>query len=97
MAVASTAILGAIGAAAAVATAATTMKQAHDQKKAAKKAQEAAAKTPVYNAQAEKQKAAKQEAEANRRRVMSETDTVQTTALGNAGTTELKKKTLLGG
>ena len=97
MAVASSAIIGAIGAAAAVAGTAVSMKQAHDQKKAAKRAQEAAAKTPVYNAQAEKQKAANQEAEANRRRVMSETDTVQTTALGNAGTTELKKKTLLGG
>lgn len=52
---------------------------------------------PVYNAQAEKQKAANQEANANRKRVLAETDTVQTTALGNAGTTELKKKTLLGG
>lgn len=97
MAVASSAIIGAIGAAAAVAGTAVSMKQAHDQKKAAKKAQEMAAKTPVYNAKAQKQKAANQEAEANRRRVMSETDTVQTTALGNAGTTELKKKTLLGG
>lgn len=97
MAVATSAILGAVGAAAAVAGAAASMKQAHDQKKAARKAQEEAAKTPVYNARVEKQKAANQEAEANRRRVMSETDTVQTTALGNAGTTELKKKTLLGG
>lgn len=87
----------AIGAIAAIASTAIAAKSAHDQKKAAKRAQEAAAKTPVYNAQAEKQKAANQEAEANRRRVMSETDTVQTTALGNAGTTELKKKTLLGG
>lgn len=94
MAVASSAILGAIGAAAALAGTAVSMKQAHDQKKAA---QRAAANVPVYNAKAEKQKAANQEAEANRRRVMSETDTVQTTALGNAGTTELKKKTLLGG
>lgn len=97
MAVASTAILGAIGAAAALAGTAASMKQAHDQKKAAKKAQEAAANVPVYNAQAEKQKAANQEANANRKRVLAETDTIQTTALGNAGTTELKKKTLLGG
>lgn len=87
----------AIGALAAIASSAIAIKSAHDQKKAARKAQEEAAKTPVYNAKAEKQKAANQEAEANRRRVMSETDTVQTTALGNAGTTELKKKTLLGG
>lgn len=94
MAVATSAILAGITAAAALAGTAVSMKQAHDQKK---EAQRAAAKTPVYNAQAEKQKAANQEAEANRRRVMAETDTVQTTALGNAGTTELKKKTLLGG
>lgn len=66
-------------------------------KKAAKKSQEVAKATPVYNAQAEQTKAANQEAEANRRRVMTETDTVQTSALGNTGTTELKKKTLLGG
>lgn len=97
MAVATSAVMAGITAAAAIAGTAVSMKQAHDQKKAAKKAQQMAAKTPVYNAQAEKQKAANQEAEANRRRVMSETDTVQTTALGNAGTTELKKKTLLGG
>lgn len=57
----------------------------------------APAPAPVYNAQAEKQKAANQEAEANRKRVLAETDTIQTTALGNTGTTELKKKTLLGG
>lgn len=97
MAVATSAVMAGITAAAAIAGTAVSMKQAHDQKKAAKKAQQMAAKTPVYNAKAEKQKAANQEAEANRRRVMSETDTVQTTALGNAGTTELKKKTLLGG
>lgn len=94
MAVASTAIIGAIGAAAALAGTAASIKQAHDQKKAAQKA---AANVPVYNAQAEKQKAANQEANANRKRVLAETDTIQTTALGNAGTTELKKKTLLGG
>lgn len=89
-----TAVLAGIGLAAGVGTAIMGAKQAHDQKK---EAQRAAANVPVYNAQAEKQKAANQEAEANRRRVMSETNTVQTTALGNAGATELKKKTLLGG
>ena len=57
----------------------------------------APAPAPVYNAKAEQKKAATQEAEANKRRILAETDTVQTTALGNAGTTELKKKTLLGG
>ena len=97
MAVASSAIVGAVTAAAAVASAAASMKQAHDQKKAARKAQEAAAKTPTYNAEAEKKKSALQEANANRARVLAETDTIQTTALGNTGTTETKKKTLLGG
>lgn len=94
MAVATSAILAGIGLAAGVGTAIMGAKQAHDQKK---EAQRAAANVPVYNAQAEKQKAANQEANANRKRVLAETDTIQTTALGNAGTTELKKKTLLGG
>ena len=89
-----TAIIGAIGAAAAVAGTAASMKQAHDQKK---EAQRAAANVPVYNARAEKQKAANQEANANRKRVLAETDTIKTSALGNTGTTETKKKTLLGG
>lgn len=71
--------------------------QARAAKKAAKKSQEVAKATPVYNAQAEQTKAANQEAEANRRRVMTETDTVQTSALGNPLLTETKKKTLLGG
>lgn len=97
MAVATSVITGVVGAVAAAASAAASMKQAHDQKKAAKAAQMQAAKTPTYNADKEKQKAAMQEANANRARVMAETDTVQTTALGNTGTTETKKKTLLGG
>ena len=74
------------------ATAVSALKQAHDSKKEAKKQV-----TPTFDANAEKKKAAMQEAEANRRRALSETDTVRTSALGNAGTTELKKKTLLGG
>lgn len=89
-----TAILAGVTALAGVASSAMAIKQQHDQKK---EAQRAAANVPVYNAQAEKQKAANQEANANRKRVLAETDTIQTTALGNAGTTELKKKTLLGG
>lgn len=52
---------------------------------------------PVYNAEKEKKKAAEQEAEANKRRVVEETDTIRTSALGNTGTTDVKKKTLLGG
>lgn len=89
-----TGVLAGIGLAAGVGSAIMGAKQAHDQKK---EAQRAAANVPVYNAQAEKQKAANQEANANRKRVLAETDTVQTTALGNVGTTETKKKTLLGG
>ena len=89
-----TGALAAITAISGIASTAMSMKSAHDQKK---EAQRQAAATPVYNADAEKKKAAMQEAEANRRRALSETDTVRTSALGNAGTTELKKKTLLGG
>lgn len=88
--------LGLIGALAAVAGSAMSMKNAHDQKKAAK---QQAAMTPTFNADAQQKKIAMQEAEANKKRIMSETDTVHTTALGlgNTGTTETKKKTLLGG
>lgn len=93
MAVASSIVMGAIAAATAIGSAAVSMKQAHDQKKEAKRA--AAAQT--FNADAEKKKAALQEAEANRKRALTETDTVKTSALGNTGTTETKKKTLLGG
>lgn len=89
------AIIGAVAAIGAAAiSAGSSMKAAHDQKKAA---QRQAALQPVYDANAEQKKAANQEAEANRKRVMSETQTVQTSALGNTGQTELKKKTLLGG
>lgn len=89
MAVASTAVLAGIAAAAGIAG---SVMSATSKPKAP-----APTPAPVYNAKAEQKKAATQEAEANKRRILAETDTVQTTALGNAGTTELKKKTLLGG
>lgn len=76
------------------ASAAMAVKQSHDAKKAA---QAQAAATPVYNADAENKKAAMQEAEANKKRVLAQTDTIKTSALGNTGVTETKKKTLLGG
>ena len=88
------AIIGGIAAAATIAGTAVSMKAAHDQKKAMKKSMTPA---PTYNAEKETKKVANQEAEANKRRVMAETDTIKTSALGNTGTTELKKKTLLGG
>lgn len=52
---------------------------------------------PTYDADAEKNKVAMQEAEANKRRALSETQTVRTSALGNASGTQTQKKTLLGG
>lgn len=52
---------------------------------------------PTYNVEDEQTKAANQEAEANKRRVLAETDTIKTSALGNTGTTQIQKKTLLGG
>ena len=56
-----------------------------------------AEKTPVYDEKKEAMKAATTEAEANRKRALMDTDTVKTSALGNTGATEIKKKTLLGG
>ena len=53
--------------------------------------------TPKYDAQKEKMKAANQEAEANRRRAMMETETQKTSALGNTAGTQVQKKTVLGG
>lgn len=84
------------------------MKSAHDQKKAARQAnrqmqeqvdaqKKLAEKTPVYDEKKETMKAATTEAEANRKRALMDTDTVKTSALGNTGVTETKKKTLLGG
>ncbi len=90
-----TAIIGGLLAAASTVVG---VKAAQDQKKEAKQAAAvAAANTPKFDAEAEKRKAAAQEAEANKKRVMGETDTIRTSALGNTGVTEVKKKTLLGG
>ena len=52
---------------------------------------------PTFSKEAEETKVANQEAEANKRRVLAETDTIKTSALGNTGTTQTQKKTLLGG
>lgn len=93
----STALIGGLLAAGATAM---SVKASHDQNKAAKQAsaqQLAAAQASKFDAKKETEKATEQEALANRRRVMSETNTIKTTALGNTGTTETKKKTLLGG
>ena len=80
-------IIAGITAAAAVAGTATSIAASH----------KGGNRAPSFNADAEKKKVANQEAEANKRRVMAETDTVKTTALGNTGTTQTQKKTLLGG
>ena len=94
-------VMAGISAAAAIAGTATSIKANHDQKKAAKATQKALAKqaeqTPVYNEKKEMKKAGDMAAEQNRRRVMTETDTIKTSALGNTGTTNVQKKTLLGG
>ena len=83
------AILGGLAAAGAIAGTATSIKAAHDSKKASKAA-------PVYDAEKEKAKAAEQEANANKKRIEGETTTQMTSALGNTeGTTQ--KKTILGG
>lgn len=86
MAVATSAILA--GVAAAVGIAGTVMSSQNKPKQTP---------VPTYNAKKEEQKAATQEAEANKKRILAETDTIKTSALGNTGTTETKKKTLLGG
>ena len=83
------AILGTIAAAGAIAGTATSLKAAHDAKKANA--------TPAYNADKEKAKAAEQEANANRKRIEGESQTQMTSALGNTGNTQTQKKTLLGG
>jgi hypothetical protein len=83
------AILGTIAAAGAIAGTATSLKSAHDAKKANA--------TPAYDADAEKKKAAEQEANANRRRALGETNTQRTSALGNTEGTAIQKKTVLGG
>lgn len=97
MAIASSIIAAGLAAAAIAGSTAISMKQSHDQKKAVKAQQQQLAKASTYDAKAEKNNAANMEAEANKRRVLAETDTIKTSALGNTGTTETKKKTLLGG
>lgn len=84
-----TAILGGLAAAGAIAGATTSIVSATKGHKETP--------APTYNAKAEQEKAANQEANANRKRVMAETETVKTSALGNTGATQTQKKTLLGG
>lgn len=85
-------LLTALKVGAAVATiggAAISAKQSHEAREDARKAR--------FDAAKERRKAANQEAEANRKRALSETTTVQTSALGNTGGTQVQKKTILGG
>lgn len=89
MAVATSTILAGLAAAGALTGAATSIVSATKGSNATP--------APTYNYKSEQLKAANQEANANRKRVMAETDTVQTSALGNTGTTQTQKKTLLGG
>lgn len=84
------AILGGLAAAGAIAGTATSIKAAHDAKKASNAA-------PTYNAEKEKAKAAEQEANANKKRIEGETTTQMTSALGNTEGTTTQKKTILGG
>ena len=90
MAIASSIIAASIAAAGAIAGAATSIV-------GAAKGAKGGGDTPAYNSEAEKRKAAEQEANANRKRALSETRTVQTSALGNTGNTAVQKKTVLGG
>lgn len=73
----------------AAASTAISAKQSHEAREDARKAR--------FDAAKERQKAANQEAEANRKRALGETTTVQTSALGNTGGTQVQKKTILGG
>lgn len=82
------AILGTIAAAGAIAGTATSLKAAHDAKKA---------NIAPYDEAKEKAKAAEQEANANRKRALGETNTQRTSALGNTEGTAIQKKTVLGG
>lgn len=92
MAVATTAILGGITAAAAIAGAGASVIGAMQANKKPK-----TAPIPTFNANQQQKKIATQEAEANKKRILSESETIQTSALGNTQGTETKKKTLLGG
>ena len=92
-----TAAITAIGA---LAGAAATIKSSHDQKKASQQAaaiQARQAKASTFNADEENKKIANQEAEANRKRAAMQSETIKTSALGNTGETDIRKKTLLGG
>ena len=51
---------------------------------------------PQYDAKAEENKAAQQAAEANKRRMLAQTDTTKTSALGETTGATTGKKTLLG-
>lgn len=93
MAVATTSLLAGAMIASAVATTAASVTSTIQQRKAMKSMKS----TPAYNAKKEKNRIANQEAEANRIRALGETDTTKTSALGNTGETQLKKKTVLGG
>lgn len=93
MAVATTSLLAGAMIASAVATTAASVTSTIQQRKAMKSMKSA----PAYNAKKEKNRIANQEAEANRIRALGETDTTKTSALGNTGETQLKKKTVLGG
>lgn len=83
-----------VGAAVAtIGSAAYSAKQSHDARKDARES----ARKARFDAAKERQQAANQEAEANRKRALGETTTVQTSALGNTGGTQVQKKTILGG
>lgn len=56
-----------------------------------------AAPAPVYDANAEKEKAEKNASEANKKKIRQQTDTVRTTALGAASPAQTARKTILGG
>lgn len=51
----------------------------------------------TYDENAEKNKAAEQAANANKKRALEETETTMSSALGDVGTKQVQKKTLLGG
>jgi hypothetical protein len=86
--IATSTILAGIGAAAAIAGATTGIVAAANKPKAES--------APVYNADAEKKKAEETAAEQNRKRRMEQTQTVNTSALGNTQQVNTGK-TVLGG
>lgn len=98
---------GIAAALAAAGAAGMTMKAKHDKAKAAKRQAvvvkqriaetEKNAKATTYDAEKEEQKAARVAATADKMRELIQTDTIRTSALGDIGSVETKKKTLLGG